>query len=23
MADIFPKHAETLTKAFDVLTKDE
>ncbi len=23
MADIFTKHAETLTKAFDVLTKDE
>lgn len=23
MVDIFPKHAETLTKAFDVLTKDE
>ena len=23
MADIFPKHAETLRKAFDVLTKDE
>lgn len=23
MADIFPNHAETLTKAFDVLTKDE
>lgn len=23
MADIFPKHAKTLTKAFDVLTEDE